>query len=230
MERKRSEIISRRIAELATALMLINLATPSVAIKAEEIAAQETPFRNFNSLEEYLSVINPQHIQVIEIASQSRLLNGIKNLTIEQQVEDLQIYFPMYKAAEITYNVPWELLWIIHAHESAVSRDPYPERSGYRGAMQISPIHERTAWFIEAPVGWEVLTELPQRYSRSLGFKTNDWEEVLRSAAFIQTKALQIYGSDNLDSILKVVKYNYSAREHGMRRAEKYLHLKPFFA
>ena len=87
----------------------------------------------------------------------SSLFAGFKNFTTEQRVDDFNRYFSIYLAADLKYHIPWQLLWIIHADETTVSRDSNMNSGPHVAAMQINPNYN----LAEAIAGWECLDKLP---------------------------------------------------------------------
>lgn len=191
-----------------------------------------------HSLSEYLEFIEPEQIRISELVEPEQLftdMDALMAVSAEEQLDDLRMYFPMYIAAQKKYQIPWCLLWVIHEQETRASRDEHPSRGGFRGAMQIAPGHMEDPWIQEAPDGWEMLDDLPQRYhprnnsSIKDRFRTKDWEEILRSGSFINYQSRVRYDNCSEDSILQVVTYNYSATYYGRQRVKKYEELKQLF-
>lgn len=82
-----------------------------------------------------------------------------------QQVEDLTMYYPVYRAGQDRYGVPWELTWIIHQEESSVSRNKAAfESSIHYGAMQRAVQFHSIEDRDRANVGLEFLAALPVRH------------------------------------------------------------------
>lgn len=195
-----------------------------------------------NPLDEYLLSIQPEKKRLVSIIENQggNIMSGIKNLSLEQNLEDFNMYFAIYLAAERKYSIPWPISWSIHAHETATSRNPNPNGSGHIGAMQLTERSIRIESIASAPEGWEFLDDLPQRYSQKNAWPTNDWEDILKGASFIRLLAgwgavRDEEGNEVLDHkkdealILAVVRSRYSALEHGIARVNKYLELKKIF-
>lgn len=196
----------------------------------------EEIFPNYKlpTLKKFLKKIRTERYQFGAVVAENNLMAGIKNLTQEQQLDDFEIYFPIYKAAQIKYQVPWFLLWIIHTHETVASRDPNPGASDYVGAMQRHALSWPDQEIYEAAQGWEFLDKLPQRYHQPRSIRINsfsvDYQEILWAASFLDRMAQLRYPKlDHEDGILAVVKYNYSAESHGIARVRKYYQLKEKF-
>lgn len=82
------------------------------------------------------------------------------------QIEDLTIYYPIYRAGQDRFGVPWELTWIIHQAESTVSRNP----AAYDCKIHCGPMQRAVAFHPQedvdrANVGMEYLGTLPVRHS-----------------------------------------------------------------
>lgn len=177
-------------------------------------------------LENYLSSLQGDQERLRQIVEEKDIFAGFKNFTEQQRVDDFNEYFPIYRAADLKYQVPWSLLWIIHADETTVSRDPGLNQGKQIKGMQIDPNYDQ--YLAEAPVGWEILSDLPGPRD------PNDWEEILKAALYIRNGAEQVkklYGSElsDEDAILEVVKYRYSAPQYGRARVKQYLKIKPLF-
>lgn len=83
-----------------------------------------------------------------------------------QQTEDLTMYYPIYRAAQDRFGVPWDLIWIIHQEESNVSRN----ESAYDCNIHCGPMQRSVAYHPQedvdrANVGMEYLQILPVRHS-----------------------------------------------------------------
>ncbi len=175
-------------------------------------------------LEKYLRDIEPNRKQLESKVVNNDFFQGFKSLTPSQQLEDFTMYFPIYYGGQTKYEIPWFLLWIIHTHETTVSRASDPERNGYRGAMQLHPMHE--VELKDAGAGWEFLDDLDQRYLKKHGFRTNDWEEIFKAALYIRNRANQKSFYSDEEKILNVITYNYSATIYGLIRVKQYHYIK----
>lgn len=175
-----------------------------------------------SKLETYLASIRADRERLEQIVAKNDIFSGFKYFTSEQRIDDLNRYFPIYRAADLKYQVPWLLLWIMHADETAVSRDLNPNQGQHRGAMQIDVSYK---YLDEATLGWEFLADLPnQRYA-------DDWKEILKAGLYIRNEAETRYKPEMEDgeSVLEVVRYNYSASKYGKLRANQYLKMKALF-
>lgn len=173
-------------------------------------------------LDTYLEEIVPDQEQILTNVTNypTPILRGIKDLSKERELEEISRYFPLYRAAEITYNIPWSLLMIIHAHETTFSSDPHTNNRSFTGAMQraVSWPESQT---IAAAEGWDFLANIPQRIP-------TDYREILWAGSYIRRVAQQRYPTLlEEDSYLATVKNNYSAQVAGIARVVKYQELKP---
>lgn len=189
----------------------------------------------YPDLENYLECINEEKQQVLPKVEANEIFAGFENSCNSRRVEDFLMYFPIYKAGELEYGVPWPLLWVIHVQETMVSTHKNPAASGYVGAMQRADWFWRDSELLEASKNWEFLKELPQRYSRSRFVSKNpysvDYQEILWAAEFIRRQADMRYPHmDHMSGFLTVVRQNYSAQVHGIKRVNKYLELAGLFA
>lgn len=212
-EKTRNFSVSRRTFLKGSAVLLAKVFMP-ISIIDEQPAFLET----------YLAEIEPERAYTEQIFTESDPLKDFIRLNSDQRLEDFNIYHPLYKAAEVAYQIPWYLLMVIHAHETTFSRSTNPERNGYLGAMQIHPMHTRE--LKDAALGWEFLDDLDQRYLKRQGYRTNDWEEILRAGLFIRNRANQKRFYSDEEKILNIVTYNYSATVHGLARVRQYRYIK----
>lgn len=194
-------------------------------------------------LEDYLESINEEkqrHAEIIRRRGGNIMYGLNENLTLEQNLNDFDMYFPIWKAGEKKYGIPWYYFWGIQLHETTVSRNPWPSLSGHIGSFQLTKENMKKASIIEAPENWEMLRELPQRYSTKKGWETNDCDDVLRGGAFIRMLAgwgvsTDTNGNEFLDHkkdkqlLLDVIEYRYSAHEHGVERVRQLRQLEYHF-
>lgn len=202
------------------------------ALRREHVSSRsrrptETPIP---PLEQYLSTIRPlQNKLRTAVVSQPGLFRGFKNLSPEATLEDFDIYFPIYRGAQEKYNIPWFLLWIVHTHETTVSRDKNPEESGYRGAMQRSSQFYPDEIARTAAQGWEFLTTLKQRYHKARGSKTTDYEEILWSASKMSADAQIIQKkspSFSFEASFLQAQYRYCRQDFAAQREAQYWKVK----
>lgn len=181
----------------------------------------------------YLKEISSEFEALKPSIRQHNIYEDYSSLGESQRIADFETYFPFYKAGEIKYGVPWLLLWLIHVHETNVSRCANPEINGYLGGMQRNPQFYPDSTAQQAANGWEFLAEQPQRYTRAKGFRTNDYEEILfaawkinRDAASIKAKQTHLSSEE---SILQA-QYSYCAATYAKKRIDQYLKVKGLLA
>ncbi len=184
-------------------------------------------------LGEYLARIEPIKQKFLPVVEENDIFSGLKKLSTDVRLEDFEQYFPMYWGAESQYQTPWPLLWIMHTHETTVSRDPTADVGRYKGAKQRDFQYYNNAVATEAARGWSALRWLPQRFIRGSRWQTTDYEEILFAAWKLNRDAEVLRKSDvNLsfeDSILDA-QYQYCAKEFAKQRIEKYREIAPLFA
>jgi hypothetical protein len=116
-----------------------------------------------------------------------------KNIFSDKYVQDVKMYYPIYKAVGDKYHMDWYLLWIVHENETGASagwRGFVPE-SYYKGAMQRDPNTWDQDFVNNAAKGLEDLAKLPQRHQ-------DDWKEIAAGAAILDRniKHYQNLGKD----------------------------------
>jgi hypothetical protein len=206
------------------------LGTLSVALGPKLLVPKNVSASHYPDLENYLTNIEEEKQQILPKVEANELFAGFENSCNARRVEDFEMYFPIYKACELEFGVPWPLLWVIHVQETMVSTHRNPAASGYVGAMQRADWLWKDAELIESSQNWDMLKDLPQRYFRSRFISKNpysvDYQEILWAAGFIRRQAdLRYPELPHQDSFLKVVRQNYSAEVHGIKRVQKYQEL-----
>lgn len=132
-----------------------------------------------------------------------------------QQTEDLEIYYPIYRAAGDKFGVPWDLLWIVHEQESTVSRNAAAFESNiHYGAMQRAVEFHPQEDVDRANVGLEYLQALPARHF-------DDAVEIVWAAA-----AVGEWSGEQNDFHRALLRY--SARGPAEERFQKFLELESF--
>jgi hypothetical protein len=175
-------------------------------------------------LETYLSSLRVDEDRLKLIVAKNDIFSDFKYFSEAERIDDFNRYYPIYKAVEEKFNVPWLLLWIMHAAETTVSRDKNSEQGDSYGAMQVN----RGNRGLENPAaGREFLSLLPnQRY-------IDDCEEIFRGGFYIRKIADNIKRSQlnitDEEAVLNVVRYDYSAVQHGKARVNQYLRMKTLF-
>ncbi len=128
------------------------------------------------------------------------------------EIEDLEIYYPIYRAGQDRFGTPWYLTWIVHEAESTASRNPnaFDENCIQCGAMQIDSRYHPKEDIDRANVGLEYLMAIPTRYAKW------DTTDIIWGAS-----ALKEY-VDQTGSVLGGLK-RYSAAGPAQNRYQKYL-------
>ncbi len=203
----------------------------------------DRPERTFNpDLEVYLDRISEAKATYKNILgnvfNEGRdIFAGFKNFSQEQVLQDFELYFPMYWACQEEYSIPWFLTWIVHVHESTVSRDPRnpaaEKNSQHKGCMQRDPRFYDEA-VVEKAVGeWGFLKDLPQRQTKKAGFSTDDFAEILFFGDKLRRDANQTVQPKHADwsdeqCFLQAL-YSYSADWPARARIYQYQKLKSVF-
>ncbi len=184
--------------------------TELVAFAAEVVPEAETaaPVRTLT-----MEQMSAENMQLIE-SYRSELPAVIEDIgAIGQDAEDLAIYYPIYRAGQDRYGVPWYLMWIIHQEESTVSINPEGlDGSVHYGAMQRALEFHKTENVDFTNRGLEFLGALPTR-------RFDDAREIIWATAAVSEWAGE--GKDYHRALLK-----YSAAVHAENRWQKYLNLK----
>lgn len=166
------------------------------------------------------------------VVKNNDLFVGFKEVNRSAQIKDFSKYFPFYKAGERKYRVPWLLLWVIHLHESGVSRHPNPESSGYLGAMQRNGYFYDDGYVGDSYRDWEFLNLLPQRYKKENGSKTSDFEEIMFAAKKIREDAnaiMLVNPSLTDEEGLLLAQYRYCAYVFAEQRIRAFKKIKKIF-
>ena len=139
--------------------------------------------------------VEPQmsHDQTKELETIISKMSARPELFGQRQIEDIKLYYPIYKTVAERYNFKWYLLWIIHEAESTASRDPnaFNGKSGHVGGFQRDPKSWTQSIVEEASKGLEDLAALPQR-------DPTDWKE----AAFAAWLLKRNIGNSVLEGLL----------------------------
>lgn len=197
-------------------------------VNADEVDGQKSEAENIYTLGDHLREIRPLEAKLRKVVENNDLFAGFKKLTADERLEDFDMYFPIYLAADFKYEIPWYLLWLMHTHETTVSRERWPEMNGYLGAMQRSSRYYPNSVVAEAIKGWEILDPLPQRYSKTRGFPTNDYEEIFFAAWKLRNDADQIrknHPSLSYEESFLEALYSYSAPEFAAQRIRQYRYI-----
>ena len=162
---------------IAAAAKIEPTATPIVTVIAEATeTGEQTP-----QIVEKLPVaqMTTEGAQLID-KYKAELPNILVKINADsQQTEDLEMYYPIYRAGQDRYGAPWELIWIVHQAESTASRNPAAFESNiHYGAMQRAVAFHPQEDIDRANVGLEYLQALPVRHF-------DDAAEIIWAAAAI---------------------------------------------
>lgn len=193
------------------------------------------------TLADYLEFVELKKDEVHTFIEKQSIMGDLKNISIERQKQELDMYLPMYLAGQIKYGVPAGLLMIIHGHETTFSSDPKTDNYYFIGGMQRGRQIEDLKGSVEhspesvddAGRGWEFLAELPQRQVKGrlngdgkTVQQTNDWQEIAWAAKHIRERADNPRIVDQqlpLEQRIKiVVHYYYSAEIYGQQRVNRF--------
>lgn len=97
----------------------------------------------------------------------------------KKKIEDVGIYYPIYRAVADKFRIPWYLVFIVHEAETGASagKRGFAQDSYYKGAMQLDPMW--TGSFMDsAAKGLKYLSKLPQRHS-------DDWKNIATGAKLL---------------------------------------------
>jgi len=135
-------------------------------------------------------------------------------------IEDVEIYYPIYKAVGDKYSLKWYLLWIVHEEESTASADPkaFERTTGPVGAMQINLSYYNVD---HAGDGLEYLAVLPQRHP-------NDWKDITGGASILAT-SVEHYSYLGKDLPIEFALERYSSVRTGEYRFAIYEEYKKIF-
>lgn len=174
--------------------------------------------------------LKPQRMEMMSAAQmtaeQSQLIEKYKaelpSILIKlnadpQQVEDLTMYYPIYRAGQDRYGVPWELLWITHQQESTVSRDPnaYTSDCVNCGAIGRAGKYHTDDDVKNANDGLEYLQLLPVRHPAD-GTYLGDAAEIIWATLFLKEKA-------GPEKDYKAALYAYCAPVYAQGRYQEFL-------
>lgn len=132
-------------------------------------------------------------------------------------LEALSMYYPVYRAAQDRFGIPWQLLYIMHGEESGYSIDPraYQIISDQYGPMQRNIDFHPESRLTKYIVGLEYLANLPLRHPE-------DAKELIYGAAIMKENF------DQTGDWLSALKL-YSAAVHAENRYRKYIEMSTLF-
>ncbi len=182
------------------------------------------PSPDVSLLNVYMDSIFAEQNRLDVIITSRDIFRGFRGMNTNQALDDFDYGFPFYDAAANRYQIPWYLLWIIHEYETNDSREKYPERGGFVGAMQRNPAIYPDEIARQAAAGYEFLNLLPQRYSKSDGDRTNDYEEIFFAAWKIHTDSNDLQKEEGLsdEAAILEAQYRYCAAWSARERINRY--------
>jgi hypothetical protein len=110
--------------ELSPGIDLVIISSPPPSPSPEQTTASE-----------------PSPTQDYEMERVLSIMSSKQNLFSKSMIEDVTVYYPVYKAVADKYGLKWYLLWIVHEQESSASRNPKAfdgSSAPHLGAMQIN--------------------------------------------------------------------------------------------
>lgn len=185
-------------------------------------------------LEAYLREISDEFLRNHEIVSSRLLFEGFKALTLEQQVDDFERYFPIYYAVQLEYGVPWEMMWVAHVQETTASRE---EIDPWREVLYAMQRH--TGFYTEEDVAaalgeYDFLTLWEgQRYTPELeDVPTTDAEEIIWAGSKMNADAERRMGYMDIDWIraVELAQYSYCADFCAHHRIEQFRKVRQLMA
>src|SRR3989344_1216053 len=203
----------KAVAPIALIRLQENISKFNNLIESQKFLVNFSNVYELNGNEQKLKEISRELANVLETVDANPNI-----FDVEQDRQDLNMYFPIYKAAGEKFDIPWYLLWVIHQQESTVSRDESAfvvDSDWQYGAMQrATTLHfEENVTF--ATRGLEYLAQLPQRYP-------DDWREIAWAAMKI-SEDRQTTGT-----ILSALA-RYSSYENALNRWDRALMLQSLF-
>lgn len=167
------------------------------------------------------SVTTPETSEQKQKQELEQVLSDMKandELFNKKKIQDVRMYYPIYKAASDKYDLDWFLLFIVHEAETGASRGEkgFAPDSYYVGAMQRDPNIWSDEYVKKSADGLEKLAKLPQRHK-------DDWKEIAAAAHMLSDNyhKYEEQGESKGKAILKAL-IRYSAEEHARDRFELY--------
>lgn len=164
--------------------------------------------------------LSPAEIRAKQIASEltnvQRTMSEHPSIFGKKKIEDVGIYYPIYRAVADKYKLDWYLLFIVHEAETGASAGKngfVPGREFY-GAMQL----DRNTWsqdyINKAAKGLGYLAKFPQRHD-------DDWKQIAAGGEILSTnvKRYKKLGKDK--SVLNALLL-YSADNQALKRFKTY--------
>lgn len=188
-----------------------------------------TPYSNIDELERNferhaITIDTKEEKDVNELDQIISKMKSNNDLFNRKYIEDVEMYYPIYKAVADKYDLDWYLIWIVHEKETGASagKAGFASDSYYVGAMQRDPNIWTEEFVDKASEGLEDLAKLPQRHK-------DDWKEIAAGAKILD-RNFDKYNEDLSENkaVLKALLL-YSAEEPARERFDIYKDYKEVF-
>ncbi len=158
-----------------------------------------------------------------ELHNIQKIMSGHPKTFSDKKREDVEIYYPIYRAVADKYKLDWYLLFIVHEAETGASsgKRGFAPGAQYEGAMQL----DRATWsqeYIESAVkGLKRLARLPQRHS-------DDWKNIAAAGKILSANIRKYRKLGKEEAVLNALLL-YSADDQALRRFKTYREYEKFF-
>lgn len=136
----------------------------------------------------------------------------------KKYINDVEMYYPIYKDVADKYNLDWYLLFIVHEKETGASagKNGFKPDSYYVGAMQRDPNVWGDDYVKKASEGLEHLAMFPQRHE-------NDWSDIAAASKSLSANYYKYKeeGDSKKEAVLKALLL-YSAEGPARQRFEMF--------
>ncbi len=205
---------------------------------------EATPTPELSQLDQYLKDISDEKEHFLELFKDTNPFHGFVMSSHSNIIEDLDKYFPLYKAASLAFNIDWRWFMILHEHETTASRNPTPRQvitndvgkviEIYDGAGQRSTfIYSENRMrqeedYVQALEEYSFLDRIPQRYHEAGKDTTTDWKEILFVGWKLNKDSntlIEDHGYNRIESI-EHAQYRYCAERFANMRIQQYRSMK----
>lgn len=169
-----------------------------------------------------IPVLSQKEKQDLEIKQELEQVVGImqnhSDIFSDKYINDLKMYYPIYKVVADKFDIDWYLLFIVHENETGASAGEkgFAPESYYIGAMQRDPNIWDKDYVNKAAKGLEDLAKLPQRHK-------DDWREIAAAASMLSDNFYEYKSrGDSKNDAVKKALLRYSAEEPARTRFELY--------
>lgn len=170
--------------------------------------------------------LSPAEIREAQVKKELKNVQKIMNKNVKvfgkKRIEDVNMYYPIYRAVADKYRIPWYLLFIVHEAETGASagKRGFAPDSYYKGAMQLDP--EWTGSFMDgAAKGLKYLAKVPQRHS-------DDWKNIATGGRIL-SRNFRRYKRMGTDKATLNALLLYSAEGPAQKRYETFLQYEKLF-